>query len=125
MINLLLLPALVLASSRQTSAEILETVLCVDKCVSGCKAYTTPIGLCFNGQQFFPEDPSWSGFDILDELIDEASIQRSFYATSNGTCGGQPTDGFVLPLNECVGPWGEPRPWGTLILLQAVGAKPY
>lgn len=114
----LLLWGVLVASKHQSNAEILETVLCVDKCTTGCKAYTTTIGGCYNGQQLFPEDPSWSRFDIFDTLIDETTIQRSFFVTENGTCASQPTDTFSLPLNECIGPFGDPRPWGRLLLLQ-------
>lgn len=108
-----------LTLASRTCGEILETVLCVDKCLTGCKAYTTTIGVCYNGQQLFPEDPSWSTFDIFDTLVDASTIQRSFFATTNSTCGAEPADGFSLPMNVCIGPFGEPRPWGRLILLQA------
>jgi len=118
--RLLLFLSIVFASMHQPCAEILETVLCVDKCISDCKAYTTTVGACYNGQQLFPEDPSWSTYDILDTLVDENTIQRSFFASANGTCGSTPTDGFSLPLNACIGPFGEPRPWGRLILLHAI-----
>lgn len=117
MITALLFSALMFAWTQQTSASTLETVLCIDKCFSDCKAYSTPLGFCFNAQKFFPSDPSWSKFDILDELIGKVNIKRTIYASSNGTCV-QRTDEFVLPLNQCIGPWGEPRPWGKLILLQ-------
>lgn len=120
----LLFAALLFARTQQASAYTLETILCVEKCVSDCKAYATPLGFCFNAQQLFPSDPSWSEFDILDELIGKASIKRSFHTSSNGTCV-QPTDEFVLPLNQCIGPWGEPRPWGKLILLQDLETTPY
>jgi hypothetical protein len=125
MIIVLLFSAMLFAPTQQAGADTLETVLCIDKCVSGCIAYATPVGECFNAQQFFPNDPSWSEFDIFDELIGKASIKRSFFTSSNGTCVGQPTDEFVLPLNQCIGPWGEPRPWGSLILLHEMQTTLY
>jgi hypothetical protein len=56
--------------------------------------------------------------DILDYLMDESSIKRSFYSSKNSSCIGEPTDEFVIPLHQCVGPWGEPRPWGILTLIE-------
>jgi hypothetical protein len=116
---------IVVSWMHQGHASILETILCVDKCVSGCLSYVTPLRSCFNGHLMFPGDPSWSGVDIIDEQVDNTSIERSFYASSNGTCDGRPTDGFVLQLNECIGPWGAPRPWGTLVVLQHVESIAY
>lgn len=125
MFQLLLTFVIVVSWMEQGHANILETILCVDKCVSDCFSYVTPLRSCFNGQLLFPGDPSWSEVDIIDEQFDTTSIKRSFYASSNGTCDGVPTDGFVLELNECIGPWGAPRPWGTLVVLQAIESKAY
>mmetsp|Transcript_9487 Transcript_9487/g.13881 ORF Transcript_9487/g.13881 Transcript_9487/m.13881 type:complete len:120 (+) Transcript_9487:122-481(+) len=103
-----------------TAYELLETILCADKCKSKCKSYTTNIGTCYNGKDLFPNDPSWSSFDISDEVdYDAQELHRFIFSTDDGSCGGGfPTDDFSIPLNICVGPFGEPRPWGTLRYLQ-------
>jgi len=45
---------------------------------------------------------------------DGGMFGRYFYATTDGTCEGDPTDSFEdLPVGECVGPFGAPRPWGA------------
>lgn len=109
-----------LSSTPETNyGELLETILCADKCQSGCKSYTTNIGACYNGQGLFPSDPSWSSFDVWDEVMDDNDeLHRLIFASKDGTCHGTPTDDFRIPLNVCVGPFGQPRPWGTLRQLQ-------
>lgn len=110
-------------------------------CSRDCIAYRTPLNSCYNGAKLFPGDPSWGEFDVLDRVDDQilgglrpsrygegeleldaeyepfwgdGSFGRYFYATTNGTCGGDPTDSFEdLPVGECVGPFGAPRPWGA------------
>ena len=105
---------LAIATIHSSYAESLLTVLCKIKCSHGCKSYKTPLRDCFNAHTYFPSDPSWSDYDIFDYLIDESNIKRIFYASTNSACIGEPTDEFVIPLHQCVGPWGEPRPWGIL-----------
>lgn len=93
---------------------LLNLTLCADRrCDSGCKAYIVPLGRCYSPTQQFPADPQWGSADILDEPVNSSHLSRSFFATTNGTCQHQ-TDGFLLPLHECIGPFGRPRPFGTL-----------
>mmetsp|Transcript_11090 Transcript_11090/g.14501 ORF Transcript_11090/g.14501 Transcript_11090/m.14501 type:complete len:156 (-) Transcript_11090:1186-1653(-) len=80
-----------------------------------CKSYVTPIGTCFNGQTMFPGDLSWGEVDVLDE-VKGPIVHRSFYASTDASCKGSPTDEFRLALNQCVGPFGDPLPWGTFQL---------
>jgi hypothetical protein len=102
----------------------LNMTICVDKCAGeSCKTYVTPIDQCYSSSLLFPNDPSWSGKDLRDVIICETqTLLRTIFDTENGTCrGGSSTtseDKFRIPLNECVGPFGEPRPWGTFSLIQ-------
>ena len=85
-----------------------------------CKSYVTPLNTCFNGQAMFPKDEIWGEVDVYDEIVAGSHIlHRSFYETTNGTCGGDgATDEFRLPLGQCVGPFGDPLPWGTFELIK-------
>mmetsp|Transcript_18817 Transcript_18817/g.52309 ORF Transcript_18817/g.52309 Transcript_18817/m.52309 type:complete len:84 (+) Transcript_18817:2-253(+) len=47
----------------------------------------------------------------------EETFHRYLYATDDVLCKSDPTDVFILPLDICVGPFGEPRPWGEFHLL--------
>lgn len=98
----------------------LNMTLCVDKCAGkNCKTYITPIDQCYSSSLLFPNDPSWSGKDLLDVIICETqTLVRIIFDTENGTCRGSSEDKFRIPINECVGPFGEPRPWGTFSLIQ-------
>eukprot|EP00565_Helicotheca_tamesis_P008577 CAMPEP_0185728774 /NCGR_PEP_ID=MMETSP1171-20130828/4161_1 /TAXON_ID=374046 /ORGANISM="Helicotheca tamensis, Strain CCMP826" /LENGTH=168 /DNA_ID=CAMNT_0028397517 /DNA_START=67 /DNA_END=573 /DNA_ORIENTATION=+ len=111
----------------------LRTTLCADKCKSDCKTYVTPLNECYNGLIMFPDDESWGQFDIMDVTMTDYTMpgqqfQRNFYETTDGSCGeaaggqipGVPTDDFTLPFGECVGPFGAPRPWGTMNTLDLV-----
>eukprot|EP00586_Coscinodiscus_wailesii_P023797 CAMPEP_0172502152 /NCGR_PEP_ID=MMETSP1066-20121228/157160_1 /TAXON_ID=671091 /ORGANISM="Coscinodiscus wailesii, Strain CCMP2513" /LENGTH=46 /DNA_ID= /DNA_START= /DNA_END= /DNA_ORIENTATION= len=35
----------------------------------------------------------------------------------NKTCEDR-TDKVMIPFNQCVGPFGDPRPWGTFLLIE-------
>lgn len=139
-----------------TENLVLNTLLCKDRgCSDECQTYLTPVNTCFNGLSLFPDDPSWSEYDILDthvcseresdrvdwtdngiglmnletisrrgegmkdaapkvaENFDIASsFKRTFFRSKDSSCR-DPTDEFdALPLNECVGPFGDPRPYG-------------
>ena len=99
---------------------MLNMTLCSDKCENyeSCKSYITPINVCYSSSILFPNDISWSGKDIHDTIICQTLI-RNIYDTDNGTCRRQDDNNdnkFLIPLNECVGPFGVPRPWGTFRL---------
>ena len=99
---------------------MLNMTLCSDKCENyeNCKSYITPINVCYSSSILFPNDISWSGKDIHDTIICQTLI-RNIYDTDNGTCRRQDDNNdnkFLIPLNECVGPFGVPRPWGTFRL---------
>ena len=87
--------------------------LCVDKCAGkNCKTYITPMYMCYSSSLLFPNDPSWSGKDLRDGIIcDSKTLVRTIFDTDDNTCRGT-GDTFHIPLNECVGPFGKPRPWG-------------
>ena len=83
----------------------------LDHCNSDCKAYTLPLARCFSPAVLFPGDPQWGKSDVLD-TCNTTHIHRTFYASADGTCENSTSD-FAVPLNQCVGPFGKPRPWGT------------
>lgn len=81
------------------------------KCNPGdCKTYHPPLGACYSPPVLWPCDIQWGSSDTLD-TCNATHISRSFYASTDGSCTTR-TDGFQLPLHECVGPFGKPRPWG-------------
>ena len=98
----------------------LNMTLCADKCVDdNCIDYITPINECFSSTRLFPNDPSWSGKDVRDIISSQTQILvRTIFDTENGTCYGSGNDLFRIPLNECVGPFGRPRPWGIFRIIQ-------
>ena len=104
-----------------TSSRFLNMTLCSDKCIMDCKTYVTPVGKCFNSDEMFPDDPSWSGLDILDlifskqdKLSSPRTLLRTVFQTTDKTCKTSDSDDkFQIPLDVCVGPFGKPRPWGT------------
>ena len=100
--------------------ERIRTELCVDFCLenaTACVSYQTPVFDCYNGQVLFPDDPSWGPYDIKDDTLDNVAFARKFYSSKDGTCENQ-TDELELPFNECVGPFGQPRPWGKFELIR-------
>jgi hypothetical protein len=99
----------------------LNMTLCTDKCTGDCKSYVTPVSECYNSGALFPNDPSWSArLDVLDTVICQTLI-RTIFHTSDGSCTTSDSDDrFQIPLEECVGPFGEPRPWGTFSLISSI-----
>jgi len=106
-------------NNNNNNSMMLNMTLCGGKCDNeNCKSYITPINSCYSSSILFPNDISWSGKDIYDTIICQTLI-RNIYDTENGTCRRQDDDNdnkFLIPLNECVGPFGLPRPWGTFRL---------
>ena len=112
--------------SIQTKYQI-RTTFCKDRvCLTECSQVVTPLGSCYNGRHFSNFDEKnnpYGNYDIFDELEEDKFnsrflFKRSFYESEDGTCLGDVTDSFnALPLNECVGPFGEPRPWGKFELI--------
>lgn len=114
-----------------------------------CKQYTTPLNKCYNPQSLYPNDVSWGDVDILDELLLDNQLKRTFYKSKDGTCDGrvekiselllsgiiEPNnndddknedgkgDSYILPLNECVGPFGKPRPFGKFSLHNVIAEE--
>lgn len=113
------------STNNESSPSLwINLTLCQEKCRDNCQSYVSPSGACFSSASWFPNDPSWSdGWDILDVLHNnsanpkEPMLHRSIYPTKNGTCLGEDPDSFEIPLNQCVGPFGAPRPWGTFQLI--------
>mmetsp|Transcript_16185 Transcript_16185/g.33395 ORF Transcript_16185/g.33395 Transcript_16185/m.33395 type:complete len:175 (-) Transcript_16185:81-605(-) len=109
-------------SQNINSQQLLNMTLFVDKCAGGnFKSYVTPINTCYSSSKLFPNDPSWSGKDVRDDIICQTLV-RTIFDTENSTCLGA-GDNFEIPLNECVGPFGKPRPWGTFRLIQGENDK--
>lgn len=114
--------AITLAEPGPTVKDItvlLNSTLCKGRCVDDCKSYVTSLGRCFNGQSLFPDDPTWGFYDISDVVLSEDSFRREFFGSKDGNCTGEPTDSFTLPIHECVGPFGAPRPWGDFSFVNA------
>lgn len=107
-----------LASLQRPEKPKLNMTLCADRCNADCKSYITPVSECYNSGDMFPNDPSWSaGLDVLDSVICQR-LTRTIFQTSNGSCTTSDSDDrFLIPLEECVGPFGKPRPWGIFALI--------
>ncbi|GFH45816.1 hypothetical protein CTEN210_02290 [Chaetoceros tenuissimus] len=105
----------------------LNTTLCTGKCEGDCKTFVTPVMKCYNGISMFgeSEENPFGAQDILDKIIRgqwsgvAIAIERRFYDSVDGTCSKEKSDQFdSIPLDLCVGPFGEPHPWGTLHLIK-------
>ncbi len=88
----------------------LNMTVCSVECHSDCKTYLTAFD-CYSPAKLFPRDPQWGTTDVKDVFINEKLFHRYFYSSSDGSCIRQ-TDVYELPFDECVGPFGPPRPWG-------------
>lgn len=98
---------------------MLNLTLFADHCHSNAATYLVPVARCYNPKQRFHHDPQWGDADILDIISPNGThLNRSFFATANGTCQSR-TGGFALPLDACVGPWGRPRPFGTIAVVRS------
>eukprot|EP01051_Picozoa_sp_SAG22_P001045 SAG22_NODE_36_length_27184_cov_65.870076_12_plen_211_part_00 len=95
--------------------------VCTDKCSTGCKTYSPPLGKCYSPPKLWPGDVQWGTTDTLD-VCNGTHLDRSFFASTDGSCKAR-TDGFSLPLHTCVGPFGKPRPWG-MFACTAAGPDP-
>ena len=108
--------------SEYQSAK-LNMTLCTGRCNGDCVSYTTPLSTCYSPSSMYPDDPSWSEFDIWDMIQFDPqlgkALRRTIYLSQDGTCsdGEDPNDVFLIPLDECVGPFGQPRPWGTFVII--------
>jgi hypothetical protein len=108
--------------SEYQSAK-LNMTLCTGRCKGDCVSYTTPLSTCYSPSSMYPDDPSWSEFDIWDMIQFDPqlgkALRRTIYPSQDGTCrdGEDPNDIFLIPLDECVGPFGQPRPWGTFVII--------
>ena len=142
--------ALALSSDDEVVA-LLNTTMCSTKCgedssaavvsddnkEKDCQTYLTPIRTCYSSSKLFPEDPSWSGYDMFDVVVPTSTntvvstpqnnntagtillLVRTIYSTTNGTCVPSSQDVvFRLELQQCVGPFGRPRPWGIFSMAE-------
>ena len=85
-----------------------------DGCSKDADAQTfkVPTGSCFSPLQEFPDDGEvWGEFDVLDEC-NRGFLIRTFYSSNDGSCVNA-TDSYKLEYDTCLGPFGEPRPWGV------------
>ena len=113
-----------LALSLAEADQSVETIMCdtqncdqVTESADGCRTYSTPLNECYNAASLFPGDESWTDVDIIDTVVMK-SLKRRFFTSKDKTCQNidnkqavaQPVDGedsFVIPFEECVGPFGE------------------
>ena len=91
---------------------LLNQTVCAEGCRSDCATYVLPTSRCYNPVRLFPHDSQWGAADIVDELVNLTHLNRSFFASDDVTCQHR-TDGFMVPLDVCVGPFGKPRPTGS------------
>lgn len=86
---------------------------CNDLTSDECTTYTTQLRTCYNGMELFPQSDSWSDLDIIDTINPAGLLlTRKFFDSTNGTCTGEASDKFEIPMRQCVGPFGPPQPWG-------------
>ena len=116
----------------------LTTTMCKDEsCSLDCKIYRTPLNQCYNGGYLFPGDPAWGDYDVKDtyacsKILRVADppphqqgdhFQRAFFVNADSSCKVE-TDLFdSIPLNDCVGPFGDPRPWGLFTIVDATAVE--
>ena len=82
-------------------------------CAADPRSYISPVGSCYSPSALWPGDPQWGEFDILD-TVEGPRLNRSFFASTDGSCNDR-TDGFDLDIDgSCIGPFGPPRPFGTI-----------
>lgn len=101
---------------KNTAPTQLVMNTCASACSIDCVSYTTPLSQCFQPSVLFPKDPQWGSFDTKDVYVNERTVLRTFYMSTNGTCT-IATDSFTIPLHEKVGPIGDPRPCGEFYYL--------
>jgi hypothetical protein len=113
------------ATTIRRIPNFLATELCSSFCTGKCCTYQTPIHTCFNGMTLFNHSVDWGTMDILDTISrlegddDDPPIYfltRQFYESNTSMCQ-ELFDTYELPLNECVGPFGKPHPWGRFTLV--------
>ena len=78
------------------------------------KTYSLPVDACFSPAILFPGDPQWGPSDIFD-AYNASHVTRRFFSSTNGICANE-TSRIAIPLGECVGPFGRPRPWGQFAM---------
>eukprot|EP00039_Didymoeca_costata_P012568 m.181673 g.181673 ORF g.181673 m.181673 type:complete len:118 (-) comp15515_c0_seq15:119-472(-) len=110
---------LLLVSLETTKGySTVNTTTCMNNtdghCHDNCKVYTAPNNICYNPKRLFHNDSQWGDYDIIDkcELLGKV-IKRCFYTSKNDSCVDE-SDCYTLQADICVGPFGKPRPWGTL-----------
>ena len=111
-LHLLMSSAMLTRALAETLNENMTVCSPTSRCAPGdCKTYSVPLDHCFAPRKLFPGDPQWGTDSILDHC-NSTHLSRSFFAEEDTTCKVK-IDGFVVPLGECIGPFGLPRPWGT------------
>jgi hypothetical protein len=116
----LLLTLFDVCHSESFTNKTILTKMCKTLCSNrdkNCALFESPVAVCYNGQSLFPNDPSWGEYDIWDIVVDSTSFIRTFYFSVNASCQNS-ADTFTLPFDECVGPFGQPFPWGIFSLVQ-------
>lgn len=98
---------------------LLRTELYADFCDDVGASYETNLEDCYNGASLF-NDEDWGDFDIFDAVASDDEdifvLHRTFYDSNSSVCE-HPVDYYILPIDECVGPFGKPHPWGRFSLI--------
>ena len=114
--------AMVVAQTVQSgSAMVVNQTVCSDKCVTDCRTYLLPAAQCFSPHLLFPGDAQWGRSDVRDVPVN-GTIVRSFFVSVDSSCENR-SDGFAIPTGVCVGPFGQPRPWGRFVVQSSVGKE--
>jgi len=73
-----------------------------------------------------PDKPNYQSpfsiFDMFDQFMEDehgvVRLTRTFYNSTNSSCF-DTTDKYEnLPINQCVGPFGSPLPWGRFEIVK-------
>jgi hypothetical protein len=120
--NALLATALVTIATAAASQNM---TVCKTLCSGDCKTYEPPLDACYNPAALWPGDPQWGR--AMDRVLDRCNathLSRSFFAATDVNCQTR-TDGFALPLGECLHIWGfgKPRDYGIFTCSGARDAR--
>ena len=75
--------------------------------------YTIPLNKCVNPADQWPGDEQWGSQSFKDSQLNELEFNRTFYKDGDSGCSDEPDFVQKLPLRACIGPFGDPRPWGS------------
>ena len=72
------------------------------------------IGECTSPSDEWPGDEQWGTTSFIDSYKSPLKMERAFYKDGDDQCSGDVDYVQEMPMKQCIGPWGKPRPWGSL-----------